>query len=86
MSSGWRKLIPTDALLQLRQRLDRLPRKNPERAVQVLAVAELYGLSTSSVYRALTDFLKPHTTHRVDHGEPRVLPKACCVTTAGPSF
>jgi hypothetical protein len=76
MSLGWRKLIPTDALLQLRQRLDRLPRKSPERAVQVLAVAELYGLSTSSVYRALTDFLKPHTTHRVDHGKPRVLPKA----------
>lgn len=76
MSSGWRKQIPADALLQLRQRLDRLPRKSPERAVQVLAIAELYGLSTSSVYRALTDFLKPRTTHRVDHGKPRVLPKA----------
>lgn len=76
MSSGWRKQIPADALLQLRQRLDRLPRKSPERAVQVLAVAELYGLSTSSVYRALKDFLKPRATHHVDHGKPRVLPKA----------
>jgi len=28
MSSGWRKQIPADALLQLRQRLDRLPRKS----------------------------------------------------------
>lgn len=76
MSSGWRKQIPADALLQLRQRLDRLPRKSPERVVQVLAVAELYGLSTSSVYRALKNFLKPRTTHRVDYGKPRVLPKA----------
>ena len=58
MSSGWRKQIPADVLMQLRQRLDRLPRKSPERAVQVLVVAELYGLSTSSVYRALKDFLK----------------------------
>lgn len=76
MSSGWRKQIPADALLQLRQRLDRLPRKSPERVAQVLAVAELYGLSTSSVYRALKNFLKPRTTHRVDYGKPRVLPKA----------
>ncbi len=76
MSSGRRKRIPADALLQLRQRLDRLPRKSQERAVQVLAMADLYGLSTTSVYRALKDFLKPRATHRVDHGKPRVLPKA----------
>ena len=75
MSSGWRKQIPADALLQLRQRLDHLPRKSPERATQVLAMAELYGISTTSVYRALKDFLKPHATHRADHGKPRVLSK-----------
>lgn len=75
MSSGWRKQIPADALLQLRQRLDRLPRKSPERAAQVRAMSELYGISTTSVYRALKDFLKPRATHRVDHGKPRVLPK-----------
>ena len=34
-----------------------------------------YGISTTSVYRALKDFLKPRTVHRVDHGKPRVLPK-----------
>jgi hypothetical protein len=76
MSSGWRKQIPADALLQLRQRLDRLPRKSPERALQVLAMAELYGISTTSVYRALKDVLKPRPVHRVDHGKPRVLPKS----------
>jgi hypothetical protein len=76
MLSGWRKQIPSDSLLHLRQRLDRLPRKSPERAVQVLAVAELYGISTTTVYRALKEFLKPRSIHRVDHGKPRVMPKA----------
>lgn len=76
MLSGWRKQIPSDSLLHLRQRLDRLPRKSPERAVQVLAVAEQYGISTTTVYRALKEFLKPRSIHRVDHGKPRVMPKA----------
>jgi hypothetical protein len=42
-------LIPADSLLQLRHRLDRLPPKSPERADQVAAVAELYGVSTTTV-------------------------------------
>ncbi len=48
-----RSSIPVDSLLQLRQRLDRLPKKSPERATQVAAIAELYGVSPSTVYRAL---------------------------------
>lgn len=75
MPSGRRKQIPSDSLLQLQQRLDRLPRKSPERAAQVHASAELYGVSTSTVYRALQDFLKPRAVHRVDHGTPRLMPK-----------
>lgn len=76
MSSGRRKLIPSDSLLHLRQRLDRLPRKSPERTAQVQATAELYGLSASTVYRALKDFLKPRAAHRVDHGMPRLMPRS----------
>ena len=76
MAAGWRKQIPADALLRLRQRLDRLPRKSPERAAQVLATAELFGISTTSVYRALKEFPKPRTVHRADHGKPRILPRA----------
>jgi len=44
------KVIPVDSLLQLRQRLDRLPPKSPERATQVAAVAGLYGVSTTTIY------------------------------------
>lgn len=75
MPSGRRKQIPSDSLLHLRQRLDRLPRKSPEQTVQVQATTELYGLSASTVYRALKDFLKPRAAHRVDHGIPRLIPR-----------
>ncbi|PYE20527.1 hypothetical protein C7410_11665 [Paraburkholderia silvatlantica] len=37
MPSGRRKSIPPDSLMQLRQRLDRLPRKSPERAALITA-------------------------------------------------
>ena len=72
---GRRKVIPVDSLLQLRQRLDCLPLKSPERAIQIAAVAELYGISTTTVYRALYAFRKPHAVHRADHGKPRLLPQ-----------
>ena len=72
---GKRRVIPVDSLLQLRQRLDRLPRKSPERACQIAAVAELYGISTTTVYRALQLLQKPHAAHRADFGKPRLLPK-----------
>ncbi|EDJ1003742.1 integrase [Salmonella enterica] len=51
--SGRRSAIPADSLLQLRQRLDRLPPKSPERAAQIAAAAQLYGISVTTVYRAL---------------------------------
>lgn len=70
-----RKTIPVDSLLQLRQRLDRLPCKSPERASQIAAVAGLYGVCTTTVYRALQVLQKPHAVHRADHGKPRLLPQ-----------
>ncbi|BEM36234.1 hypothetical protein SME06J_49260 (plasmid) [Serratia marcescens] len=69
-----RKTIPADSLLQLRQRLDRLPPKSPERAAQIAAMAQLYGISATTVYRSLRYVLKPRTAHRGDHGRPRILP------------
>lgn len=59
--------------MQLRQRLDRLPRRSPERAAQVIAVATLYAVSVSTIYRELNRVRKPHAAHRADHGKPRVL-------------
>jgi transposase len=68
-------LIPADSLLRLRQRLDQLPPKSPERAAQVAAVASLYGISSSTVYRALNHINKPRSAHRADYGKPRKLPR-----------
>ncbi|PQQ35922.1 hypothetical protein C6H68_22385 [Photorhabdus luminescens] len=70
MQPGWRKSIPAEALLHLRQRLSP---KSPERASQVAEMSELYGLSTTSVYRAFNDLLKPHAVHWLDHGQSRIL-------------
>lgn len=74
MAANRRKEIPTDSLLQLRQRLDRLPRKSPERARQIRLFAELYGVSSTTLYRALKQLNKPRPVHRADHGKPRLLP------------
>jgi hypothetical protein len=41
----------------------------------VAAVAQLYGVSPATVYRALRTFLKPRAAHRCDWGQPRVLPQ-----------
>ncbi len=68
-------VIPVDSLVQLRQRLDHLPPKSPERATQVAAVAHVYGVSATTVYRALQAFPTPHAVHRTDRGKPRVLPQ-----------
>jgi hypothetical protein len=75
MSSSRRKEIPIDSLLQLQQRLEHLPPKSSERVKQIVAMAELYGISASTVYRSLKRHLKPRPAHRADHGQPRLLPK-----------
>lgn len=71
-----RKSIPVDSLLQLRQRLDHLPKKSSERTAQVEAMAELYGVSPATVYRALLGFSKLRNAHRADRGRTRVLPQS----------
>jgi hypothetical protein len=72
--NGRQKTIPVDSLLQLRQRLDRLPKKSPERKTQIRAMAALYGLSPATVYRALANSSRLHAAHRADHGRSRILP------------
>ncbi|WP_426993748.1 hypothetical protein [Methylomonas sp. CM2] len=62
--------------MALRQRLDRLLPKSPERSAQVKSIAERYAVSTDTVYRALRDLHKPKAVQRGDRGKPRVLPKA----------
>ena len=68
--------LEREVVLALRQRLDRLPPKSAERVAQVASVAELYGVSTDTVYRLLRGVHKPKAARRTDCGQSRVLPKA----------
>lgn len=76
MPSRRLKPLPVEALLALRQRLDDLPLRAPERKVLVQGTATLYGVSLATVYRALRHFYKPKAVGRADRGQSRRLPTA----------
>lgn len=65
--------IPADSLLALRQRLERLSPKSPERAIQVKSIAELYGVSTDTVYRSLRIYTNPRPLSAATEAD-----RACC--------
>ena len=69
------KLLPADALEALRQRLHTLPPRSPERHQMIHATAATYGVSGTTVYRALQVRTSLRVVHRVDRGSSRVLPK-----------
>jgi len=50
-----RKQIPTEALINLRRRLEMLPPRCPERRRLVEETAVLYGVSNDTLYRALRE-------------------------------
>lgn len=67
--------VPTEAVLDLRQRLSQLPSRCAERRHLIQATAQLYGVSESTLYRALQRASQPHGVRRADFGQPRVMPK-----------
>lgn len=69
-----RKQLPVESLLQLKRRLDTLPPRHEERTVQIANVADLYGVSVASVYRALRELHKPKAAGRSDIGHTRKVP------------
>ncbi len=71
MPTQKRKQIPVESVLQLKRRLDALPQRHGERKAQVVSVAELYGVSTATVYRALRELHKAKAACRSDSGRPR---------------
>jgi hypothetical protein len=70
------KRLPAEAVLALRRRLERLAPRDPERARLVAATAELYGVTRSTLYRALQSRAHPKAAHRADKGIPRAVPAA----------
>ncbi len=68
-----RKQIPAEALIHLRQRLDGLPSRCPERRILIEETAALYGVSTDTLYRSLRQGSRPKALNRADSGTPRKL-------------
>jgi chorismate mutase len=68
-----KKRIPTEALIDLHQRLGQLPARCSERRQILQEVAHLYGVSEDTIYRALRERNQLHSTKRADTGQPRVM-------------
>ena len=51
--------VPTEAVLDLRQRLEQLPSRCAERRQLIQATAQLYAVSESTLYRALRQVSRP---------------------------
>ena len=67
--------VPIETVLDLRQRLSQLPSRCAERRHLIQATAQLYGVSESTLYRALQRISQPRAVRRADVGQPRVMPK-----------
>ncbi len=67
--------IPVEALLDLRRRMQSFSPRSHERRIIILQVAELYGISETTLYRALRATGIPKALRRSDRGVPRVVPK-----------
>jgi hypothetical protein len=70
-----KKLIPAETLADLDRKLLGLPRRSSERRQIIHERAAFYGVSETSLYRALRLHLRPKALRRSDHGTPRVLPR-----------
>jgi hypothetical protein len=76
MAESRRKRIPSEALINLRRRLDALPVRGADRQAVITNAAELYGVSRATVYRAVRQVVRPKAIRRADRGKPRKLPTA----------
>ena len=63
--------IPMETVMGLHRRLAALPKRDPGRRAEVSRIAELFGVSASTVYRALASVHRPKDLRRADRGRPR---------------
>ncbi|SFL23509.1 Integrase core domain-containing protein [Pseudovibrio ascidiaceicola] len=67
--------IPPETLLSLRTRLSGLPPRSAARREEINRIADIFGVSPSTVYRALNALHKPKGLRRSDRGKPRKIPE-----------
>lgn len=70
------KVVPAEALLDLKRRLHTLAPQSAERRRLVQECAALYGISESTLYRRLRAGSQIRPAQRQDRGVPKVLPEA----------
>ena len=70
-----KKELPPEALSALQRRLTGLPARSHDRRLIIRETAELYGVSEPSLYRALSQRMRPKALRRADRGLPRALPQ-----------
>jgi hypothetical protein len=68
-----RKRPSDETLVALRTRLESLPERSADRLALVQNCADLHGVSTDTIYRALREQFRPRALHRRDRGIPRNL-------------
>jgi hypothetical protein len=68
-----RHQIPASALISIQQRLALLPARCSERKLLIDETANLYGISTATLYRLLRAQSRPKSIRRADKGQPRKL-------------
>jgi hypothetical protein len=66
-----RKQIPSEALVQLRCRLEQFPERSQERRALIEQASATYGVSVDTLYRYLRKQRRPKALQRSDKGKPR---------------
>ena len=70
------KQIPIETLVVLQNNLDALPPRSSQRRILIDETAELYGISSATLRRALRKHHQPQSTCRADYNHPRNLSQA----------
>jgi hypothetical protein len=66
------KKIPTEALVDLKRRIDTIPPRSIERRNLMRETAKSYGISEKTLYRLCQKKFRPSTAKRSDYGIPRI--------------
>lgn len=70
-----KKQIPEDRLIELQNKISLFSARSLDKKNIIRDFADLYGVSTNTVYRSLRDIRKPRPIRRSDVGNPRKLNK-----------
>lgn len=67
------KCLPNDITVILHNKLEKLSKRDPKRKLVMKEAAELYGVSISTIYRAIGKYNKLSTVTRADYNHPRLM-------------